>query len=64
MGSLPSLKDLLGLCKIKVVMLILLTAVVGMLLAVPYVPSLLLIIAASGRNFIGRNVCSCIQSCC
>ena len=47
MGNLPSLKDLLGLCKIKVVMLILLTAVVGMLLAVPYVPSLLLIIAAS-----------------
>ena len=47
MENLPSLKDLLGLCKIKVVMLILLTAVVGMLLAVPYVPSLLLIIAAS-----------------
>ena len=47
MENLPSLKDLLGLCKIKVVMLILLTAVVGMLLAVPYVPNLLLIIAAS-----------------
>ena len=47
MGSLPSLKDLLGLCKIKVVMLILLTAVVGMLLAVPYVPNLFLISAAS-----------------
>ena len=47
MENLPSLKDLLGLCMIKVVMLILLTAVVGMLLAVPYVPSLLLIIAAS-----------------
>ena len=47
MGNLPSLKDLLGLCKIKVVMLILLTAVVGMLLAVPYVPNLFLISAAS-----------------
>ena len=47
MENLPSLKALLGLCKIKVVMLILLTAGVGMLLAVPYVPNLLLIIAAS-----------------
>ena len=33
MSNLPSLKDLLGLCKLKVVSLILLTAIVGMLLA-------------------------------
>jgi protoheme IX farnesyltransferase len=43
----PSIKDLLALCKLKVVSLILLTAVVGMLLAVPYVPNLLLIVIAS-----------------
>jgi protoheme IX farnesyltransferase len=43
----PSLNDLLGLCKLKVVALILLTAVVGMLLAVPYLPSLTLVIIAS-----------------
>ena len=47
MGSLPSLRDLLGLCKLKVVSLILLTAVVGMLLAVPYLPNLFLIVVAS-----------------
>ncbi|MBT68188.1 MAG: protoheme IX farnesyltransferase [Thiotrichales bacterium] len=47
MGNLPSLKDLLGLCKIKVVLLILLTAVVGMLLAVPYIPNFFLIVVAS-----------------
>ena len=47
MSSLPSLKDLLGLCKLKVVSLILLTAIVGMLLAVPYLPSLFLVIVAS-----------------
>ena len=44
---MPSLSDLLGLCKLKVVALILLTAVVGMLLAVPYLPSLTLVIVAS-----------------
>ena len=47
MISLPSIADLLGLCKLKVVSLIMLTAVVGMLLAVPYLPNLLLIIVAS-----------------
>jgi protoheme IX farnesyltransferase len=47
MTSPPSIKDLLALCKLKVVSLILLTAVVGMLLAVPYVPNLLLIVIAS-----------------
>ncbi len=47
MTSLPSVKDLLALCKLKVVSLILLTAVVGMLLAVPYVPNLMLVVVAS-----------------
>ena len=47
MTNLPSIKDLLGLCKLKVVSLILLTAVVGMLLAVPYLPNLFLIVVAS-----------------
>jgi len=47
MTSSPSIKDLLALCKLKVVSLILLTAVVGMLLAVPYVPNFLLIVVAS-----------------
>ena len=47
MGTMPSIADLLELCKLKVVSLIMLTAVVGMLLAVPYLPNLLLIIAAS-----------------
>jgi len=47
MTSSPSTKDLLALCKLKVVSLILLTAVVGMLLAVPYVPNLLLVVVAS-----------------
>ena len=47
MSSMPSIMDLLGLCKLKVVSLIMLTAVVGMLLAVPYLPNLLLIIKAS-----------------
>ena len=47
MTSSPSIKDLLALCKLKVVSLILLTAVVGMLLAVPYVPNLLLVVVAS-----------------
>ena len=47
MSSMPSILDLLGLCKLKVVSLIMLTAVVGMLLAVPYLPNLLLIVVAS-----------------
>ena len=47
MTSLPAVKDLLALCKLKVVSLILLTAVVGMLLAVPYLPNFLLIVVAS-----------------
>ncbi|MCS5591882.1 MAG: heme o synthase [Gammaproteobacteria bacterium] len=47
MNNMPSLSDLLGLCKLKVVSLILLTAVVGMLLAVPYLPNLALVIVAS-----------------
>ena len=47
MTSSPSIKDLLALCKLKVVSLILLTAVVGMLLAVPYVPNLMLVVVAS-----------------
>ena len=47
MSSLPSLNDLLGLCKLKVVSLILLTAIVGMLLAVPYLPNLFLVLVAS-----------------
>ncbi|HAD99414.1 MAG TPA: protoheme IX farnesyltransferase [Gammaproteobacteria bacterium] len=46
---MPSLSDLLGLCKLKVVSLILLTAVVGMFLAVPapYLPDTLLVLNAS-----------------
>ena len=46
---MPSLKDLLGLCKLKVVALILLTAVVGMFLAVPapYLPDPYVVISAS-----------------
>ena len=47
MTSLPSLNDLLGLCKLKVVSLIFLTAIVGMLLAVPYLPNLFLVLVAS-----------------
>ena len=47
MSSYPSLTDLLGLCKLKVVSLILLTAIVGMLLAVPYFPNLFVVLAAS-----------------
>jgi protoheme IX farnesyltransferase len=46
---MPSLSDLLGLCKLKVVALILLTAVVGMFLSVPapYFPDAWLVISAS-----------------
>jgi len=46
---MPSLSALLGLCKLKVVALILLTAVVGMFLAVPapYLPGAMLVFAAS-----------------
>ncbi len=47
MNDLPSIKRLLELCKLKVVYLILLTAIVGMLLAVPYFPSMALIVFAS-----------------
>ena len=47
MKSLPSLQDLLGLCKLKVVALILLTAIVGMLLAVPYMPNLFIVLVSS-----------------
>ena len=47
MNSYPSLTDLLGLCKLKVVSLILLTAIVGMLLAVPYLPNLFIVCVAS-----------------
>ncbi len=46
---MPSLSALLGLCKLKVVALILLTAVVGMFLAVPapYLPGAMLVMSAS-----------------
>jgi len=46
---MPSLNDLLGLCKLKVVALILLTAVVGMFLAVPspFLPDAWLVVSAS-----------------
>lgn len=46
---LPSISDLLGLCKLKVVALILLTAVVGMFLSVPapYLPDFYLVLSAS-----------------
>ena len=44
---MPSLLDLFNLCKLKVVALILLTAIVGMLLSVPYVPDLVLVMNAS-----------------
>ena len=57
MTSLPNIKDLLGLCKLKVVSLILLTAVVGMLLAVPYLPNIFLIIVASAGRSASSNAC-------
>lgn len=46
---MPSISDLLALCKLKVVALILLTAVVGMFLAVPapYLPNGFLVLSAS-----------------
>lgn len=46
---MPLISDLLALCKLKVVLLILLTAVVGMFLAVPapYLPNGLLVLSAS-----------------
>jgi protoheme IX farnesyltransferase len=56
MNSYPSLTDLLGLCKLKVVSLILLTAIVGMLLAVPYLPNLFIVCASVYRHFISSNV--------
>ncbi|HIB28438.1 MAG TPA: protoheme IX farnesyltransferase [Candidatus Thioglobus sp.] len=49
MMPMTTISNLLGLCKLKVVSLILLTAVVGMFLAVPapYLPNWLLVIYAS-----------------
>ena len=47
MSNFPSISDLLGLCKLKVVALILLTAVVGMLLSVPYIPDIAIMIYAT-----------------
>ena len=46
---MPSITDLFALCKLKVVSLILLTAVVGMFLSVPapYLPDLMLVVVAS-----------------
>lgn len=46
---MPAISDLLALCKLKVVALILLTAVVGMFLAVPapYLPNGFLVLSAS-----------------
>jgi len=43
----PSVSDLLTLCKVKVVSLIMLTAVVGMFLATPEIPPIRLVILAS-----------------
>lgn len=45
--SPPTVADFLTLCKVKVVMLIMLTAVVGMFLAVPGLPPIHLVILAS-----------------
>jgi len=45
--SLPTVADFLTLCKVKVVTLIMLTAVVGMFLAVPNLPPMHLVILAS-----------------
>ncbi len=47
LSSDPTISDFLTLCKIKVVALIMLTAVVGMFLAVPGLPPLHLVIMAS-----------------
>jgi len=46
-STMPTLADFLGLCKIKVVALIMLTAVVGMFLATPSLPPLDLVVLAS-----------------
>ncbi|MEE9327721.1 MAG: heme o synthase [Cocleimonas sp.] len=46
-SSPPTVADFLTLCKVKVVMLIMLTAVVGMFLAVPDLPPIHLVILAS-----------------
>ena len=64
MSSIPSITDLLGLCKLKVVSLIMLTAVVGMLLAVPYLPNLLLIIVASAGIALSAMSAAVFQSHC
>ncbi len=45
--SMPTVADFLTLCKVKVVTLIMLTAVVGMFLAVPDLPPIHLVILAS-----------------
>ena len=45
--STPSVSDFLTLCKVKVVSLIMLTAVVGMFLATPELPPMYLVILAS-----------------
>lgn len=47
MHKIPSLFDLLGLCKLKVISLLLLTSIVGMLLATPSLPDLLLMLNAT-----------------
>jgi len=47
LSSTPSVSDFLTLCKVKVVSLIMLTAIVGMFLATPDLPPLYLVILAS-----------------
>ena len=54
-STLPSLNDFLKLCKLKVVALIMLTAVVGMYLATETLPPIMLVIVAS----IGIALASC-----
>jgi len=54
-STLPSLNDFLKLCKLKVVALIMLTAVVGMYLATEALPPIMLVIVAS----IGIALASC-----
>lgn len=54
-SNTPTIGDFLVLCKIKVVALIMLTAVVGMFLATPDLPPLLLVVLAS----IGISFAAC-----
>ena len=54
-STLPSLNDFLKLCKLKVVALIMLTAVVGMYMATEALPPIMLVIIAS----IGIALASC-----